>query len=1819
MMFRFFHACVLCLIMMFGNVLGGQVDITIPGDPSGFPTGGAVTALPNGNFVVVESDFSVPGLANNAGAVRLFSVNGVLISTLTGSTQDDEVGSGGVKVLANGNFLVLSPKWDNGGAVDAGAVTWCSAVTGVEGGVSAANSLVGSSTDDWVGEERPLSENYPVVVLDDGNYVVNTPYWNNGNLHNAGAVTWGDGNAGVSGMISAANALVGSTEGDFVGSGGVTVLTNGHYVVASPDCDGGISVDSAGAVTWGDKGTGVKGPVSPSNSLVGRYASDQVGRQFNDRDAVVPLSNGDYVVCSPAAGNTESTHQYNPGFCGAVTWCSGATGRTGEISSANSLMGYWADSNVGSGGVKELANGAVVVISERWYNGGMTTQLGAVTWCPNPAAMTGFVSVANSLVGSTQSDRIGFDGVTALTNGNYVVSSTYWDNGSAVDAGAATWGSGAAGVVGVVSSSNSLVGGSEQDRVGDGVVALSNGNAAVWSWIWDNGAVENAGAVTWMDGNTGLTGLVNAANSLVGGTDEDRVGQQVVALSNGNYAVLSSYWDNGGAVDAGAVTWCDGSMGRAGAVTTGNSFHGVGQASVTALRGNGNYLVRNFQWSDNKGFVAWGSGNGGLTGGVGAGNALVGQTKDDMVGFDLVMLSNGHYVVVSSQWANPNGSGGLVLNAGAVTWGNGVSGVKGAVSAANSLVGMKEGDFVGGGTNGVSGVYELKDGNYLVLSTLWDNPDDTTPPTSNAGAATWCNGNAGRTGTITQGNSLVGNGTVGLGYWKRRFLPDGGYLLSSYGVDATVFNNKKEVRSTSLALPMGQTVGVMSAANTVVDRIPQNQVFATTYHSFDYDAGRQRLLVGRYGVRKVTLLQPDLPKPVVTVSTTSLPALASSLIIKGRNFTPLAADNSVTFNNGATGVVTAATPTQLTVTELSGLKTGPLTAVVTVRGVSSGKAVQVAVVAPEVIENTAALGAGATSLVIQGGGFSTTPSKNLVTLGNGAKATVTAATPTTLTVTVNGLSRGPLTALVKVNGISSGAAVQVATVVPQVLPRTAHAGIGDSTLMIFGAGFSSTLADNVVSFDGGVTGVVTAATSSSLTVGSLSGLSEGPLTVEVTTAGLSSGAPVQVATVIPAASGAIRFSAASYVVMQGAVSVELTLERTGGTEATGVTLQTDDGTASALPYFKEALAGADYVDLAGPAATVDFAPGENARTVTLTLIPKAGAKIPNKRFTATLSDPVAGAVLGDITQTAIEILAADSTKPSVVVTSPSANANVAEGADVNLTGSSSDGKGVAKVQMSLNGGSFNDLAITSAGGLKVAFALPLMPVPGINQLTVRSIDMRGNLSAVAARAFNYNVIRPLTVDLTPSGAGTVPSKLALANYKVGFRYTLEAKPAAGKVFAGWMVSDASAAGVTPAMMEVPKLTFTHQENLVLTASFIDNPFTLDVAGVFNGLAKPDNQFPDRAPAGAGPEDGTPGSNETAGFLTAAVTTKGALSGKLKIGGLEFRLKAVLDNSGNARFGANRDTSVTFPRRDKPSLVLALQMDLSGATNQMVGTLTQHEAGEVIAVSQVLTERAHFNSATKLSADLNGEAVSGRRFTLMFQHRSFQPGYTENDFPQGDGFATGVVSSAGQVRFSGRLADDTPVTFAMPLSRSLRWPLFAQLYAKKGSLSGWVDVQNAEDFDMSGAGMAWYRPSLNAQWYPLGWADGICLDALAAIYEDGSSPLLSSLSAPDPLNGNVRVTFSGGNLGGAVTRAVNIDTNNKITVAPLGDKSFTCRLVRGRGDLSGFVIPTGGSKLNWRGVLFQKGSGRGGYGYFVTPKPRVVDGTGLTGSVLFLPQ
>ncbi|MCQ8181739.1 filamentous hemagglutinin N-terminal domain-containing protein, partial [Methylomonas sp. SURF-1] len=665
---------------------------SLVGDQAGDQVGsGGVTFLNQDPGYVVLS----PLWHSSAGAVTFWDATAAKTGTLgsanslVGATANDHIGGGGI-LLKSGYYLVLSPDWDNGGAIDAGAVTWGSKTSGVSGVVGAGNSLVGSTSNDGVGGDVNN-----IVDVGAADYVVLTPTWDNGANVDAGAASWGSFGSGVSGAISSSNSLIGSNTNDRVGSGGIVATYNGvetannwsytyYYGVISPHWN-----NDRGAVTFGAEATGIQGTVGAGNSLVGDTAGDQVGSGGVKTGQYTELTyNGStwsgtrtayYLVDSPNWSNGGTAN------VGAITKTAAASGITGSISSANSLVGGTANDQIGSGGITMLpydwttgpanANGQkqyhldyYAIASPNWDNAA-TADAGAVTWgsvtttAGAASPLTGNASAANSLVGTHANDRVGSGGVVALpaeynntTRVGYVVISPDWGDGTSTQLGAVTWGSRLTGALGAVTGSNSLIGATSGDRIGSGgVTVLTNGydptsgqyvyNYLVLSPHWHNGVNADAGAVTWVAEKTGYAygegargAVVGSSNSVVGSTAGDQVGSDGITDLYVSYLIGSRHWHNGSAANAGAITW--------------------GRAAT------------------------------GVAGVVSASNSLVGTYDNQDVGLNQVILTQNYntyyydYMVIDADWKN-----GALTNAGAITYGDAFYGIFGEISEANSIVG----------------------------------------------------------------------------------------------------------------------------------------------------------------------------------------------------------------------------------------------------------------------------------------------------------------------------------------------------------------------------------------------------------------------------------------------------------------------------------------------------------------------------------------------------------------------------------------------------------------------------------------------------------------------------------------------------------------------------------------------------------------------------------------------------------------------------------------------------------------------------------------------------------------------------------------------------------------------------------------------------------------------------------------------------------------------------------------------------------------------------------------------------------------------------
>lgn len=688
------------------------------------------------------------------------------------------------------------------------------------------------------------------------------------------------------------------------------------------------------------------------------------------------------------------------------------------------------------------------------------------------------------------------------------------------------------------------------------------------------------------------------------------------------------------------------------------------------------------------------------------------------------------------------------------------------------------------------------------------------------------------------------------------------------------------------------------------------------------------------------------------------------------------------------------------------------------------------------------------------------------------------------------------------------------------------------------------------------------------------------------------------------ASGAVAFASATQDVPEGGIA-NIMLTRTGGIdgEAT-VRVSSTAGTAKA----------ADFTPLVNQIVT--FPNGISTVSVPVNITADTLSEA-HETFTLKLSSPTT-ATLGTLTTTTVRIIDSIDTKlPSVAVLLPLPHVR----ANITASGTAKDDKGVSRVVYSWNNGPLLDVPDLriSTNGLSASWHVPLVCNLGTNTLRVSAIDTRGNSSKEVVQTYN-SILRPITVNQTgPANSGTLSSLFPTTrDLLVGFSFTVVATPKPGFVFGGWSANSLAGTNTTPAMLELPSLTFTHQEGLVLNANFIATPFTAAVLGTYNGLIIPSAELP--APGGSSAGD------DTVGFITCTLGANGSLTGNLRINGMDKRFEsfiALCDIEGDVRFSTKRLETIRF----SPNIELALHFDLTDGTQKLTGTLTRKTRhGVVIAVSKVSANRSPFSTTNKVSSSYAG--TTSKPYTLRLKPRASQgPGFDLEHYPQGDGFGSLTVKADGSVTSILNLPDGTTATSSARLSTALQMPLFVQLYGARGSISAQVQLDEAQtnsdalpipftdrpDLD----GLLWFRPMLDVQHYPYGWDEGIFTDLIACKYNKATP--LPGLGPVNSTSGNLDLNFSGGELISSLIKFVNFTPTGTASKAPPTDTSFTIKVTAASGSMSGTLTHSSSTPTTWQGVLLQKGANRGGFGYFRTNTPAEIDYTGQTGSVILQPK
>ena len=163
-------------VRLVSGVTGLEIDM-IAGDDNDDQLGlsvTGVTALANDNYVIA-SQLDDSGLADN-GSVRLVDgMTGTLVvgGTITGSTANDQLGSGGVTALANNDYVIVSPLDDEGG-IDFGSVRLVDGATGIQIGASITGTVAGDMSMATV-TGSPGGDYYILgLSLADKNAVVNS-------------------------------------------------------------------------------------------------------------------------------------------------------------------------------------------------------------------------------------------------------------------------------------------------------------------------------------------------------------------------------------------------------------------------------------------------------------------------------------------------------------------------------------------------------------------------------------------------------------------------------------------------------------------------------------------------------------------------------------------------------------------------------------------------------------------------------------------------------------------------------------------------------------------------------------------------------------------------------------------------------------------------------------------------------------------------------------------------------------------------------------------------------------------------------------------------------------------------------------------------------------------------------------------------------------------------------------------------------------------------------------------------------------------------------------------------------------------------------------------------------------------------------------------------------------------------------------------------------------------------------------------------------------------------------------------------------------
>jgi hypothetical protein len=363
-----------------------------------------------------------------------------------------------------------------------------------------------------------------------------------------------------------------------------------------------------------------------------------------------------------------------------------------------------------------------------------------------------------------------------------------------------------------------------------------------------------------------------------------------------------------------------------------------------------------------------------------------------------------------------------------------------------------------------------------------------------------------------------------------------------------------------------------------------------------------------------------------------------------------------------------------------------------------------------------------------------------------------------------------------------------------------------------------------------------------------------------------------------------------------------------------------------------------------------------------------------------------------------------------------------------------------------------------------------------------------------------------------------------------------------------------------------------------------------------------------------------------GRLDFKITQTGACSGSVWLGRIKYPFKGSVRTDLTGALRPRVHIAVSRPGSKPAPPPFQLSFDLV----PQVGVL---DLGGNLALG---AESADIEGWRQTWHARNAPASSRAAYhTLVFELDAEH--LSQPEIPQGNGFGSFTVSSAGTLKFTGKLADGTALTQTTFMGPDGQFGLFQTLYGKTvpGSLLGRIDIALGSDLDgaadnrLSGD-LTWSRPAAGGQTYADGF-DPVSLKAIGGAFTE--PPLLLDVT---PLLRNVRLQFLEAEISESVTDPdflFTVGLNNRLTLLPAENPAnATFKPIPSKGLFSGSFSLVDAHwdkpapamwprKSAYQGIIIQTEEGYKGFGYFLLPAlpevdPRTTPPDLLSGQVIF---